>query len=105
MTVKYFEDVEIGEEVRAFERKTDFMHWNRFAAVNEEFVYVHRDDEAGAAAGQGGAFGMGNLRYAYVLNSLRDWAGEDADIREVGVQYRAINHKNDVLTTYGKITG
>jgi hypothetical protein len=29
------------------------------------------DDEAGKAAGQGAAFGMGNLRWAYALNALR----------------------------------
>ena len=91
----YFEDVEIGQEIPAFERETDFMNWNRYAAVNEEFVYVHMDDEAGQAAGQGAAFGMGNLRWAYVLNALRDWAGDEAQIRELSLQFRAINHKHD----------
>lgn len=100
----YYEDVELGQEIPVLERKTDFMHWNRYAAVNEEFVYVHMDDEAGAAAGQGAAFGMGNLRWAYVLNALRDWIGDEAEIRELGLQFRVINHKNDVLRTYGKVT-
>ena len=54
----YFEDVQIGQEIPAFQRETDFMNWNRYAAVNEEFVYVHMDDEAGKAAGQGEAFGI-----------------------------------------------
>lgn len=100
----YFEDVEVGQEIPAFERKTDFMHWNRYAAVNEEFVYVHMDDEAGKAAGQGAAFGMGNLRWAYVLNALRAWIGDEAEVRELGMQFRAINHKNDVLTTSGVVS-
>lgn len=100
----YYEDVEIGQQIPAFERTTDFMHWNRYAAVNEEFVYVHMDDEAGKAAGQGAAFGMGNLRWAYVLNALRAWIGDEAEIRELGMQFRAINHKNDVLTTVGVVT-
>lgn len=100
----YFEDVEVGQEIPAFERKTDTMHWNRYAAINEEFVYVHMDDEAGRAAGQGQAFGMGNLRWAYVLNALRGWIGDEAEVRELSMQFRAINHKNDVLTTHGVIT-
>lgn len=99
----HWEDVNVGDEVSPFERKTDFMNWNRYAAVNDEFVYVHMDDEAGKAAGQGAAFGMGNLRWAFVLNALRDWAGEEADIRELSMQFRTINHKNDVLTTTGRI--
>ncbi len=100
----YFEDVQIGQEIPAFERETDFMSWNRYAAVNDEFVYIHMDDEAGAAAGQGAAFGMGNLRWAYVLNALRNWAGDEAEIRELGLQFRAINRKHDVLRTTGVVT-
>ena len=105
MTVNvYFEDVSVGDEVPAFQRETDFMNWNRFAAVNDEFVYLHMDDEVGKAAGQGAAFGMGNLRYTYVLNALRDWIGDEAEIREISMQFRAINHKHDVLTTHCFVT-
>ncbi len=81
------------------------MNWNRYAAVNDEFVFIHMDDEAGRAAkNEAGAFGMGNLRFAYLLNMLRDWAGDEVTIRELGCQYRAINQKNDVLTCTGTIT-
>lgn len=106
MTVNlYFEDVEIGQQVTPWARKTDFMSWNRYAAVNDEFVYIHMDDEAGRAAkNEQGAFGMGNLRFAYLLNMLRDWAGDEVTIRELGCQYRAINQKNDILTCTGTIT-
>jgi acyl dehydratase len=100
----YFEDVHIGDEVPAFERDTDFMNWNRYAAVNEEFVYIHMDDEAGKAAGQGAAFGMGNLRWAYVLNALRAWIGDEAEVRKLGMQFRAVNHKHDHLRTFAKVT-
>ena len=101
----YFEDVTIGDELPPWSRKTDFMNWNRYAAVNDEFVYIHMDDEAGRAAkNERGAFGMGNLRFAYLLNMLRDWAGDEVQIRELGCQYRAINQKNDTLTCAGTVT-
>ncbi len=100
----YYEDVEIGQEIPAFERKTDFMNWNRYAAVNDEFVFVHMDDEVGKAAGQGAAFGMGNLRWAYVINALQDWIGDEAEIRELSMQFRAINHKHDVLSARGFVS-
>jgi acyl dehydratase len=101
----YFEDVNVGDESPAWSRQTDFMNWNRYAAVNDEFVYIHMDDESGRKAlNEQGAFGMGNLRYTYMLNALRDWIGDEAEIRECGVQYRAINQKNDILTVTGKIT-
>ena len=80
------------------------MSWNRYAAVNDEFVPFHMDDEAGRKAGnKEGAFGMGNLRYAYLVNALRDWIGDEAEIREIGCQYRAINQKNDVLSVVGEV--
>lgn len=100
----YYEDVELGQEIPAFVRETDFMNWNRYAAVNEEFVYIHMDDEAGKAAGQGAAFGMGNLRWAYVLNALRAWIGDEAEVRELSLQFRAVNHKHDVLRTSAVVT-
>ena len=106
MTVNiYFDDVNVGDEISSWSRTTHFHNWNRYAAVNEEFVPFHMDDEAGRAAkNEQGAFGMGNLRYAYIVNALRDWIGDEAEIREVGCQYRAINQKNDVLTVTGVVT-
>lgn len=105
MTINvYFEDVKVGDDLPAWSRKTDFMNWNRYAAVNDEFVPFHMDDEAGRAARNAqGAFGMGNLRYAYIVNALRDWIGDEAEVREVGCQYRVINQKHDTLTVVGKI--
>jgi len=98
----YFQDVNIGEDLPAFVRKTDTMHWNRFAAVNDEFVYIHMDDEAGKNGGNAqGVFGMSNLRWAYLHNMLRAWIGDEAEVREVSVQFRAINQKNDTLTCTG----
>ena len=106
MTVNvYFDDVQVGDEMPSWSRSTNFMHWNRYAAVNDEFVPFHMDDEDGRKAGNAqGAFGMGNLRYAYLLNALRDWIGDEGEIREVGCQYRAINQKGDVLTVSGTVT-
>ena len=68
--------VTVGEELPVFTRTTGFPVWNRFAAVNDEFVPIHMDDTAGQAAGMPGAFGMGNLQLAYLHNLVREWLGE-----------------------------
>ena len=102
----YFEDVKVGDALPEWVRKTDLMHWNRYAAVNDEFIYIHMDDEEGRRAlNEKGAFGMGNLRWSYLINMLRDWAGDEADVEEMSVQFRAINQKNDVLTCKAVVTG
>lgn len=100
-----FKDIEVGDKLPDWSRKTSFAEWNRYAAVNEEFVPFHMDDEAGRRAGnEQGAFGMGNLRYAYIVNALHDWIGDTGIVREVGCQYRAINQKDDILTVVGEVT-
>jgi acyl dehydratase len=94
-----FDSVEVGQQLPEFTRKTDFDNWNRFAAVNDEFISIHMDDEMARAMGQPGAIGMGNLRWTYLLNALREWAGDEAEIVDMNVQFRGTNLKNDVLRT------
>ena len=94
-----FDSVEVGQQLPEFTRKTDFDNWNRFAAVNDEFISIHMDDEMARAMGQPGAIGMGNLRWTYLLNALREWAGDEAEIVNMNVQFRGTNLKNDVLRT------
>jgi hypothetical protein len=54
------EELSVGQRIPAFTRATGFPVWNRYAAVNDEFIPIHMDDTVGQAAGMNGAFGMGN---------------------------------------------
>lgn len=65
--------IAIGDRLPAFERVADLAAWNRYAAVNDEFVPIHMDDEAGRAAGHQGAIGMGNLGVSHLHCMLRKW--------------------------------
>lgn len=100
----YFEDVREGQELAPFVRTTDLMNWNRFAAVNDEFVGVHMDDEVARKRGDKGVLGMGNLRLSYFHSLLRAWIGDDGEIRRVSIEHRGINYKNDTLTSRGRVT-
>ena len=97
-------DIKVGDELPVFQRATGFHHWNRFAAVNDEFVPIHMDDEAGQAAGYPSAFGMGNLQWAYLHNLLRQWLGDDGHIQSVSCQFRSANTKGQVVTAHGTVT-
>ena len=79
----YWDDVEEDQEVPEFSRETDLMNWNRFAAVNDEFLYIHMDDGAAQKANQPGVFGMGNVRWAYMHNMLGRWIGDSGFHQEV----------------------
>jgi acyl dehydratase len=93
----------VGDELPPFARTTGFPNWNRYAAVNDEFVPIHMDDEAGREAGYPTAFGMGNLQWAYLHNLVRDWLGDDGAILSLKCQFRAANTKGMTVTARGVV--
>ena len=97
-------ELEVGREIPPYSRETGFEVWNRFAAVNYEFVPIHMDDEAGKKAGQAGAIGMGRLQWSYLHILLTDWLGDDGRVVRIGAQFRSPNLKGMTLTAKGKIT-
>lgn len=94
-----------GCEIPALVRTTDLGHWNRYAAVNDEFIPLHMDPEAARQVGMKDVFGMGNLRLAYLHNLLCDWLDGQGEIVELGCQFRGFNWKGDTLSARGRITG
>ncbi|MEI8001137.1 MAG: MaoC family dehydratase N-terminal domain-containing protein [Actinomycetes bacterium] len=105
MSLPEFDRIEVGDVVGPFVRTTDLAHWNRYAAVNDEFIPIHMDDADARAVGQPAAFGMGNLRIAYLHNALEAWAGEAGGIVEFACQFRGLNFKGDTLAAAATVTG
>jgi acyl dehydratase len=97
-------DVVVGFEVPPHTRTPNFHHWNRYAAVNSEFVDIHMDDQAGQAAGYPGAIQMGNLTFAWLYGMLRDWLGFDGRIVKVECRFRRPTLKGDSVTCKGVVT-
>jgi acyl dehydratase len=94
----------VGTELPAFARTTGFHNWNRYAAVNDEFVPIHMDDEAGRAQGFPGAFGMGNLMWSYLHNLVRDWMGDNGRIVAMGCSFRSPNLRDMTVEARGTVT-
>lgn len=99
------DEIRIGDQIPNFTRTTGLEHWNRFAAVNDEFVPFHMDDSAGRAAGYPSSFGMGNLQWAYMHNALRAWLGSSGEIRSLSCQFRSPNLKDGDVVVTGQVTG
>jgi acyl dehydratase len=93
----------VGDELPTMTWTAGFEVWNRFAAVNDEFVPIHMDDEAGRAAGYEGAFGMGYLQWSWVHNVLREFAGERGRIEWVQGSFRAPSLKGTRVTAGGQV--
>jgi acyl dehydratase len=94
----------VGDELPTFQRESGFAHWNRYAAVNDEFVPIHMDDAAGQASGYPTAFGMGNLTWAYMHAAIRGWMGESARIVRISTQFRAAITRNNRVSIRGVVT-
>lgn len=100
--------VTVGTVVPEYVRTTDLANWNRYAAVNDEFVPIHMDDGAGRAAGFPSAFGMGNLLWSYLHNMLRDWIEADFDgngrITSMDLSFRSPNLRGQTVAARGTVT-
>ncbi len=94
----------IGDELPPFVRETDLANWNRYAGVNDEFIPIHMDPEAARAVGMPDAFGMGNLRIAYLHNLLHDWLAGRGDIADFRCEFRGLNMRGDTLRCTGTVT-
>ena len=98
-----FDDVKEGDSLPIFRRYTDLMNFNRFAAVNDEYVYHHMDLDIANSRGQRDVDGMGLLQFSYLHNMLLQWMGEEGDITRASVQYRANNGRGDIVSCHGRV--
>jgi hypothetical protein len=94
-----------GYELPTFRREGTLHHWNRFAAVNDEFADHHMDDEAGRAEGFSASFIMAPLEHAYLHAMLRGWLGDEGRIITLDIRLRSPLLRGRTLTAGGKVTG
>jgi acyl dehydratase len=94
----------VGDELTPMSWETGPANWNRFAAVNDEFIGIHMDDAIAQRAGFATAIGMGNLQYSYMHIALREWFGLDAIIDSVDIRFKQPNIKGQTISVEGRVT-
>ncbi|MGD9798500.1 MAG: MaoC/PaaZ C-terminal domain-containing protein [Acidimicrobiia bacterium] len=93
-----------GDLLPTMTRLGDFHAWNRYAAVNYEFVPIHMDDEAGRAAGYPAAFGMGNIQFSYLHDIIRTWMGDGGGrIVKLSCQFRGAFVRGRTVTAHAVV--
>lgn len=97
--------IRVGDRPPHFSREGTLHHWNRFAAVNDEFAGHHMDDEVGRREGFLAAFIMAPLESAYLHAMLRDWLGEEARILALKIRLRTPLTRGKTLVAGGEVTG
>ncbi len=95
--------ITVGQVIASGPRRTGFAEWNRFAAVNDEFVPIHMDDDEGRKAGYPGAIAMGRLQWSYVHRLLRDWLPDEGRIVSVSLQFRGPTLRDALFDVKAKV--
>lgn len=86
----------------------DLDTWNRYAAVNDEFVAFHMDDAAARAIGFPAAFGMGNLLVAYAHEAVLGRLATGDVLEELELRFHQPAQRRTTVTvtaTTGAATG
>lgn len=96
-------EVAVGDELPLFVRTGTVEHWNRFAAVNDEFAAHHWDHEVAKEEGFPAPFGMAPLQLAFFHAMLRDWMGEDGRIVSVAAKLKGPFFKGNTLTAVARV--
>jgi len=103
MTQRYFEDVQVNDEVEPVEKMptadlaVDFF--GRDNPTNPAFA----DAEAGKRMGVGGALVPGLLKIAWMTQYVNDWAGPAGHLRSLRVAYRRPDVAGRPLVYSGRV--
>ena len=98
-------DLTVGSQIPTFAREGTLHHWNRFAAVNDEFADHHMEDAAARHEGFPDAVGMGPLIFSLYHALLRQWLDGDGRIVSVTMRLRRPWVRAHTMVLRGEVTG
>jgi hypothetical protein len=103
MSQRYFEDVQVDEEIAPVEKlPTEDLAVDFFGRDNPTNP-AFSDAEAGRRMGVGGALVPGNLKLAWLTQFINDWAGPDGRIRNVRAVFRRPDVAGRPLVIAGRV--
>src|SRR6266542_1236523 len=102
-TCRYFEDVNVGDEVPPFEvtpiTRTDIV---RYAGASGDFNPIHHDEEFARSAGMPAVFGIGMHSAGLLGQYLARWVGL-SNVRRFGVRLTGQVWPGDTLALAGEV--
>jgi hydroxyacyl-ACP dehydratase HTD2-like protein with hotdog domain len=100
-----FEDIAVGDEVVLVKGPLSPMHLVRWSAAMENWHRIHYDHRF--ATGHDGLPGLlvnGSFKQQFVLQLLKDWAGDEGWVWKAGFQFRAMNLAGETLRVWARVT-
>jgi acyl dehydratase len=101
---RYFEDVEVGEELpQLIKDPLTHLRLVRYAGASGDFNPLHTDPQVGEKIGTGGIIAHGMLIMGFVGQLLSDYVGPAA-LRKFDVRFKGMTRLGDIITCTGKVT-
>jgi acyl dehydratase len=103
MTVRYFEDVSVDEELEPHEELPTEDKAIDFFGRNNPMNPAFADAEMGKKQGFGGALVPGVLKMAWITHYVNEWAGHEATVKSVRVAFRRPDVAGKPLVIAGRV--
>jgi acyl dehydratase len=100
----YWEDVDVGTEVKALEKQPTPQQLVRWAGASGDFYQIHYDKDFALGNQLPGIIVHGALKSAWMGQLLGDWVGEEGKVKTYGICYRGMDVPGDTLTCKGTVT-
>jgi acyl dehydratase len=98
-----FADVRVGEELPPRERVVTREDVKAYADASGDQNPLHQDDEVARAAGFPGVIAHGMLTMGHLASAVVAWAGDEAALSRMRVQFRAPVYAGETIVAGGAV--
>lgn len=100
----YFEDVEVGSEIRPLIKHPTPMQLVMWAGASGDYNPIHYNKETAVKQGLPDIIVHGRLKSAFLCQMLTDWIGEEGFLKKIACQHRGMDIPDNDLTCKGRVT-
>lgn len=99
----YFEDIEVGEEIRPMYQYMDQRQLVNWAVASGNMGPGHYDMFHNRSTSGRDPSVTGQLKFSLMEKTIRSWAGPKIWVKKIGVRYREWDHFFEIKTFRGKV--
>ena len=100
----YWENVEVGQELPAFDLKIDTRRFYLQISGSQDWYPLHFDPKFAAKAGHEDIFMNTGFTQAALVRLITDWMGDEGWLRRFYFEMRRQHRLGDVMVCKGKVT-
>lgn len=102
-TQRYFEDVEVGDELPGFDMRLDATRMVKQVSGSQDFYEVHHDPAFARAGGHRDIFYNTGFTRACLGRLLTDFVGDDGWVKKLRFEMRRMNMNGDTMRVRGRV--